>query len=60
MGMNFFTIIFDESCLHFRNTYLKKHLWVIVSVYFNKEALQGSTYFLGKQYSRKYLNAKIS
>ena len=29
------------------------------SVYFNKKVLQGSTCFLGKYYSREYLNVKI-
>ena len=31
---------------------------VAASVYFNREASQWSTYFLGKYYSRKYLNVK--
>ena len=59
MTMNFFKEIFRGFCLLFRNTYLKQHLWVAASVYFKREVSQRSTYFLGKYYSRKYLNVKI-
>ena len=38
MNMNFFTRIFLYSFLLFRNTYLKEHLWVVASTYFNREA----------------------
>ena len=58
--MNFFPGIFQEFRLHFRNTILKGHLWVASSVHFNREASQWSTYFLGKYYSSKHLNVKIS
>ena len=43
--MNFFTGIFQRFYLLFGNTYLKVHA---VSVYFNRDASQGSTYFRGK------------
>ena len=32
---------------------------MVVLVYFNIEVSQGSTYFLGKYYSREYLEVKI-
>ena len=57
--MNFFTGICQGFSLLFRDTDLKEHLWVAASVYFNSEASQGSTYFLGKYYSRDYLKVKI-
>ena len=57
--MNFFTGNFQGFYLLFRNTYLKEPIWVAASVYFNREASQGSTYFLGKYYSRRYVNVKI-
>ena len=52
--------IFKKFCLLFRNNCLREHLWVAASVYSNSYVLQGSTYFLGKYYSRKYLNVKIT
>ena len=41
--------------------YLKEHVLVAASVYFHREASQGSTYtyFLVKYYSREYLNVEI-
>ena len=39
---------FQGFYLLFRNNYLKDHLWVAAYVCFNREASQGSTYFLGK------------
>ena len=59
MNMNFSTGIFQGFCLLFRNTYLKEQLCVAASVYFNREASQGTTYFLRKYYSREYLKVKI-
>ena len=60
--MSFFTCAFQGFCLLFRNTYLKKHLWMAASVYFNREASQGSiyVYFIGKHCYLDYLNVKIS
>ena len=40
MNMNFFIGIFLYFFLLFSNTYLKEHLWVAASIYFNKEASQ--------------------
>ena len=59
--MSFFTCVFQGFCLLFSNTYLKKHLWMASSVYFNREASQGSidVYFLGKHCYQEYLNMKI-
>ena len=57
--MNFLTGIFQGFYLLFKNTYLKKHFSVATSVYFNKEASQWNTYFLGKYYSQEVFNAKI-
>ena len=59
MNMNFFTGIFVVFCLLFRSTHLKEHLCVVASVFFNREASQGSAYFLEKYYSWSYLNMKI-
>ena len=59
MNMNFFTGIFQRFCLLFRNTNLNEHLWAAASLYYNREASQGSIYFLGDYYSREYLNMKI-
>ena len=39
--MNFITGIFQGFCLLFRSIYLKGHLWVAASVYFNRKASQG-------------------
>ena len=57
--MNFFTGIFPGFCLLFRNTYLKEHVWVAASVYFNNMASIGSTHFLEKYYFREYLNVIV-
>ena len=55
----FHRYFFQGFCLLFRNTYLKNHFSVAGLVYFNREASYWSAYFLGKYYSRKYLNVKI-
>ena len=57
--MNFSQVFFQGFWLLFRNTYLKDHLSVAASIYFNRQASQWSTYFRGKYYSRNYLNVKI-
>ena len=50
---------FSRILLTFYESYLKEHLSVAVFIYYNREASQWSTYFLGKYYYRKYLNVKI-
>ena len=58
--MNLIHSYFSKIFLIFLGTpYLKEHLWVAASVYFNREASQGITYFLGKYYFREYLNVEI-
>ena len=54
-----FTGIFQGFCLLFRIIFLKEHLCLDASVYFSREASQGSTCFLLKYYSWEYLNVKI-
>ena len=55
MNMNFFTGIFKGFCLLFRSTDSKEHLfeWQLPFIFI------GSNYFLGKFYSRDYLNVKL-
>ena len=48
--INFFAVIFQGFCLLFRDTSLKEHTWMAAYAYFNGEVLQGSTFFLGKEY----------
>ena len=52
--MNFF-----KDFTYFLGTLIQRNTLKGASVYFNRNALQGSTYFLGKYCSRKYLNLKI-
>ena len=40
-------------------TFKKKHFSVATSVYLNKEAWQGSTFFLGQYYLQEYLNLEM-
>ena len=57
--LNTFQLFFKDFAYFFRSTYLKEYLWVAASVHFSREISQGSIYFLGKYYSREYLNVKI-
>ena len=41
--MIFITGIFQEFCLRVRNTYLKEHLRVAATAYFNREAKKNIT-----------------
>ena len=49
----------DSSFTLFFRIYLKEHLWMVASVYFNREVSQGGTYSLGKYCSRECLSVKI-
>ena len=59
-SLNFFTDILHRFRLFFRNSYLKERFWVAASFYFSWEISHGSIHFLGKCYSREYLNLEIT